>query len=75
MPARTVLSIGIRGSYTEKNFSVNQLKLVDWLEKNSNFEPTGESYGVYWNGPFMPGFFKRSEVHLPIRKKENTHKK
>ncbi len=74
MPARIVLSIGIRGSYNEKNFSINQKKLVDWLKKNSNFEPTGEYYGVYWNGPFMPGFFKRSEVHLPIRKKENTQK-
>ena len=75
MPARTVLSIGIRGSYSEKNFSTNQKKLVNWIEKNKNFEPAGEFYGVYWDGPFIPGFFKRSEVHLPIRKKESIQNK
>jgi effector-binding domain-containing protein len=72
MPVRTVLSIGIRGSYSEKNFSTNQKKLTDWIEKNKGFEPAGECYGVYWNGPFIPGFFKRSEVHLPIRKKNSS---
>ena len=41
-------------------------------EKNKDFEPAGECYGVYWNGPFIPGFFKRSEVHLPIRKKNSS---
>ena len=76
MPARKVVSIGIRGGYSEKNFISNQSKLIEWFTKNKKYEQNGPAYGVYWNGPFVPGFFKRSEVHIPIRirKKDNQRK-
>lgn len=76
MPARKVLSIGIRGGYSEKSFISNQSKLMEWFAKNNKYEQDGPAYGVYWNGPFVPGFLKRSEVHIPIRtrKKENLEK-
>ena len=67
LPALKVVSIGIRGSYSEKNFTSNKKKLELWLSKNKNFIQDGEAYGVYWNGPFVPGFFKRSEVHIPVK--------
>ena len=67
MSARMVVSIGIRGGYSEKNFIFNQSKLIEWIAKNKKYEQKGPAYGVYWNGPFVPGFFKRSEVHIPIR--------
>ena len=66
-----VVSIGIRGGYSEKRYQENLLKLNQWLDKNTDYESSGEPYGVYWNGPFVPGPFKRSEIHIPIRK----HKK
>ncbi|MEY5012255.1 MAG: hypothetical protein RLZZ253_3394, partial [Verrucomicrobiota bacterium] len=25
-----------------------------------------EPYAVYWNSPFVPGFLKHSEVHIPL---------
>ena len=63
-----VVSIGIRGGYSEKRYHENLLKLKQWLDKNPKYERCGDSYGVYWNGPFIPGPFKRSEIHIPIRK-------
>lgn len=67
VPARKVVSIGIRGGYTEKKFQENLQHLNKWLDGNASFEADGMAYGVYWNGPFIPGFFKRSEIHIPIR--------
>ncbi|MAH14063.1 MAG: hypothetical protein CMO33_10050, partial [Verrucomicrobia bacterium] len=50
-----VVSIGIRGGYTEKRFQENLKSLNKWLAGNSKYEAVGEPYGVYWNGPFVPG--------------------
>ncbi|MBL62531.1 MAG: hypothetical protein CMI30_03880 [Opitutae bacterium] len=72
MEPLTVLAIGIRGSYTEKRFNQNEEKLKAWLVENPGFEATSAPYGVYWNSPFVPGFFKRSEIHIEIRRKEKT---
>ena len=73
LPSRVVVSIGVRGGYSEKNFTSHQTKLLEWLEKNQKYEQDGPAYGVYWNGPFVPGFFKRSEVHLPLRIRKNNN--
>ena len=72
IPSVTVISIGIRGSYSEEKFSENKAKLFTWLQKNKKFESIGEPYGVYWNGPFVPGIFKRSEIHIPIKRKDKS---
>jgi hypothetical protein len=70
-----VLAIGIRGSYSEDRFRKSQKRLLSWINKNEKYEAVSEAYAVYWNGPFVPGFFKRSEVHLPIRKKNTDRQK
>ena len=62
-----VLAIGIRGSYDEENFRENRDRLIRWIDEQTTYEPAGESYGVYWDGPYIPWFLKRSEIHLPIR--------
>ncbi len=66
LPKRKVVSIGIRGGYSKENFFKNKERLEIWLSKNKQYAQDGDAYGVYWNGPFVPGFFKRSEVHIPI---------
>ena len=66
LPKRKVASIGIRGGYSKENFWKNKERLEIWISKNKQFNQDGDAYGVYWNGPFVPGFFKRSEVHIPI---------
>ena len=49
-----VVAIGIRGSYSEKRFVENKSKLTSWIKNNKQYEPSGEAYGVYWDGPFIP---------------------
>jgi hypothetical protein len=66
---RTVASIGIRGGYSRESFEKNQAKLREWLKAQSGWEAAGEAYAVYWNSPFVIWFLKRSEVHLPVRKR------
>ena len=64
---RTVVSIGLRGSYSLKQYETACGKLNIWLETNHNWVKDGEAYAVYWSGPFTLPFLKRAEVHQPIR--------
>ncbi len=66
LPERTVAAIGIRGSYSKKNFEKNREKLIAWLGENTRFTSAGEAYAVYWDAPFVPWFMKHSEVHISI---------
>lgn len=69
-PPRTVASIGIRGGYSRESYETNLAKLRTWLKNQSQWEPAGEPYAVYWNSPFTLPFMKRSEVHLPVIRKK-----
>ena len=69
-----VVAIGVRGSYSMKKFMENKQKLVQWLDKEKKYEVAGDAYAVYWDGPFVLGFFKRSEVHIPIKLRESKPK-
>ena len=66
-PERTVASHGVRGRYSEKNFKQAAEILRAWISENRNYEQSGDARGVFWNSPFMPGFLKRFEVHIPVR--------
>lgn len=66
LPARTVASVGGRGSYSERNFRAAEAKLRKWLNNQKEYTITGDARGIYWNGPFVPGIFKRFEVHIPV---------
>jgi len=68
IPQRTVVSIGIRGAYTERNFAKAKTQLEQWLGDNIGYQQAGAAYAVYWDAPFMPWFLKRSEVHIPVEK-------
>jgi len=66
VPQRTVASIGIRGTYSEGNFEKAKTRLERWLGDNTTYRQAGAAYAVFWDGPFMPWFLKRSEVHIPV---------
>jgi effector-binding domain-containing protein len=66
LPERTVASYGVRGSYTRENYLAAIARLRDWLKEHPEYSVTGEPYAVYWNGPYVPGFLKRFEVHIPV---------
>ncbi len=70
VPQRTVLSIGIRGAYTESSFIKAKAQLEQWLTNNKEYRQAGEAYAVFWDAPFMPWFLKRSEVHITVDKIE-----
>lgn len=63
---RTVASIGGRGGYSESNFEQAKERLFEWVNERGDLEIIGEPYAVYWNGPFVPGPFKRYEVHVEV---------
>lgn len=66
LPARTVASLTVRGSYTPERIRETESTLRAWLSEHPDWQSTGPAYAVYWNSPFMPGIFKRSEVHIPV---------
>lgn len=65
-PELAVMSIGVRGSYSQKNFLKAREQLLQELERNEELVGAGEPYAVFWNGPYVPGFMKRFEVHVPV---------
>ncbi|MEC8614743.1 MAG: heme-binding protein [Verrucomicrobiota bacterium] len=67
LPERLVASLGVRGDYNEHNFNKASANLSAWLLKNPVYKATGKVRGIFWNGPFTPGFFKRFEVHIPVQ--------
>lgn len=70
LPERTVLSLGVRGSYSAKNFEQAKAKLLTWLSEQDDWIATGAARAIYWNGPFTLGFLKRAEVHIPVKAAE-----
>jgi hypothetical protein len=66
LPARTVLSVGLRGSYTPATFRKGKKAIENGQKDFPQWHLVGTPYAVYWNGPFLPGFLKRSEVHWPV---------
>ena len=66
-PERLVVSHGGRGSYTRAHFEEARNAALEWLAARPDLVADGEACAVYWNSPFMPGFLKRYEVHIPVR--------
>ena len=66
-PAYTVLSMGKRGGYSEKNFQETRQELIEHLATLAEWQPVGKAYAAYWDGPYIPNFAKRFEVHIPIQ--------
>ncbi len=66
-PAITVVSIGIRGAYTYASYQENLARLRDWLVKHPSYVVAGLPRRFFYDSPFIPDAFKRSEVQIPIR--------
>ena len=69
IPERVVASIGVRGAYTEANFTRSCGQLQAWLEGHPVYKANGEARGIFWNGPYVPWFLKHFEVHVPVVKR------
>ena len=67
--AYTVISIGKRGKYSENGFKDALTELKSYLKNEIKWEASGPAYAIFWNGPYVPNFIKRFEVHIPIKPK------
>jgi len=67
VPAMTVVSIGVRGSYTDANFKKALGKLTEWLQQHEQqVRVNGPPRYMGYNSPFVIGFLKYGEVQLPV---------
>lgn len=68
LPARTYVSIGVRGGYTDERFMEN-LKVIDaWLVENEDaWVADGPPRYLGYNSPFVPPFMRYGEVQRPVR--------
>jgi hypothetical protein len=65
-PERLVVSHGGRGGYSRSHFEEARAAALAWLATRPDLVADGPAYAVYWNSPFIPGFLKRYEVHIPV---------
>jgi len=67
MPAQTVVSIGLKGSYSHSNYASAIDKLNTWLKENPGYRAAGEPRYLGYNSPFIPSPMRYGEVQLPIK--------
>jgi hypothetical protein len=73
VPAMTVLSIGVRGSYTDDRFATALKKLQAWIASNpERIRVVGPPRYLAYNSPFVPGFLRFGEVQLPVKRAEGA---
>ncbi len=68
IPPRTILSIGLRGRYSQENFNKGKKMLQKYLSKNPKYEQNGAFFAVYWDNPMIvPYFIRKSEINVPVK--------
>lgn len=68
VPAQTVLSVGVRGSYRGRHLDAALAKLRAHLETHpGRYELAGPPRVLGYNSPFVPPFLRYSEVQVPVR--------
>ncbi|HBC86896.1 MAG TPA: hypothetical protein DCZ94_08080 [Lentisphaeria bacterium] len=67
-PRKTVMSMGARGSYNQRNFDKTSAELWTWVKQNPKYRKKAEPYAVFWDPSFKLWFLKRYEVHIEVEK-------
>ncbi len=70
----TVVSIGIKGSYSNPKFQSAVKKLNDWLKENPEWKKTGPPRVLGYNSPFKLFWKKYSEVQIPVKEEPKNTK-
>ena len=66
--AMTVVSVGVRGAYTQERFEEQRTLLVKWLESHrGQWVAVGAARYLAFNSPFVPNLMKYGEVQVPVR--------
>ena len=65
-PQRTVVSIGVRGSYSDEHFKAAHQELKTWLAEQEVYESVGPPRYLGYNSPLVPFFWRYGEVQIPV---------
>jgi hypothetical protein len=65
---RIVLAAGLRGGYSQARYDAGVQALASWLAEHPEWVAAGQPVAVFWNGPYVPGPLKRSEVQVPVER-------
>jgi len=71
MPPMTVLSLGMRGSYSYDNYTDGIQQLQAWLTEHPDYAIAGPPRRFFYDGPFVPDFLKRNDIQIPINWQAN----
>ncbi|MBI1293217.1 hypothetical protein GC173_18585 [bacterium] len=66
-----VISLGGRGSYDESRIQKDAETLRQWLEEHPQWEATGETRALLYNGPSILWGRKWLEVQIPVRERQS----
>lgn len=66
LPERTVAALAARGGYGEDKLKAMRKRLADWVASRPELKPTGPAYFVYWHPVYVPSFYRKVEVHIPV---------
>ncbi|MFM7280657.1 MAG: heme-binding protein [Planctomycetia bacterium] len=69
LPAARVLSIGRRGSMSERAMKSSRIEMDAWLAANAQWEVCGPMRSMGWNSPMVPDARRYWEIQLPVRLK------
>ncbi|AOX02511.1 ABC transporter substrate-binding protein [Moorena producens PAL-8-15-08-1] len=67
IPPMTVVSLGMKGSYSYVSYQQSIEQLKEWLAQHSEYTVAGTPRRFFYDSPFVPEPLKRSEVQVPIR--------
>lgn len=65
VPAQRMAAIRYSGFWSESRYLLHKAKLEAWIADN-NLEVTGPPVWARYNAPYVPWFFRRNEVLIPI---------
>ena len=61
-----VVSVGVKGSYSEANFRDALEKLRQWLGRHPEWQAAGPPRVLAYNSPFLLWWMKYGEVQIPV---------
>lgn len=65
VPGRTMAAIRFSGRWTDENFQEHADELKAWIA-SQGFKISGEPIVARYNAPFVPSFFRRNEILIPV---------
>lgn len=69
IPAMTVVSVAVRGSYNAKHFQTAYAQLQAWLKDHAaDYQAAGQPRYLAYNSPFVLPFLRVGEVQIPVRR-------